>query len=77
MKENVPQAVIEIANDLIKLYGGSFKNLGHYKGHDVYLFQFPKNSFTGFPFVYLYDAEKNIAVEITGEMALDILSSID
>ena len=77
MKENVPQAVIEIANDLIKLYGDNFKHLGHYKGHDAYLFQFPKNSFTGFPFVYLYDAEKNIAVEITGEMALDILSSIN
>ncbi len=74
MKESIPQAVIEIAKDLIKLYGDSFKWLGRYKGHDAYLFQFPENSFTGFPFVYLYDAEKNIAVEITGFEALDIIS---
>lgn len=77
MKDNIPQAVIEAAKGLIKLYGENFKKLGPYKDQDAYLYQFPENSFTGFPFVYLYDAEKNVAVEITGEMALDILSSID
>lgn len=77
MKENVPQAVLDVANDLIKRYGESFKYLGLYKGHDAYMFQFPRNSFTGFPFVYLYDADKNIAVELTGEMALNILSFLN
>lgn len=75
MKENVPKAVLEAAKGLIGRYGENIKKHGIYKGQEVYVYQFPENSFTGFPFVYLYDAEKNMAIEITGKTALDILTS--
>lgn len=73
----IPKEVIEAAKNLIELYGENIKALGTYKDQEVYKYQFPKNSFTGFPFVYLYDKVSGQVFTITGFDALDILSSIE
>ena len=74
MKENIPQVVIEEAKDLIDQFGENFKILGNYKGQDVFLFKFPENVYTGFPKLFLYDKAKDVAVEISGFEALNIIS---
>ena len=76
MEEIIPQVVKEEANDLIEQFGESFKTLGPYKGKLAYLYKFPEDAFTGFPYVFLYDGTENVAVGITGFEALDIISSI-
>ena len=75
MKNNIPEAVIKEAKDLIDRYGESIDYLGEYEEDEVYIFVFPENMETGFPFIYLYDKASNQAMTITGFKALDILSS--
>lgn len=75
MKNNIPEAVIKEAKDLIERYGESIDYLGEYEEDEVYIFVFPENMETGFPFIYLYDKASNQAMTITGFKALDILSS--
>ena len=75
MKDNIPEAVIKEAKNLIDCYGDSIDYLGEYQGCDTYIFVFPENMETGFPFIYLYDKASNQAMTITGFRALDILSS--
>lgn len=70
---NIPEQIKNEARLLIEQYGDSFEYLGNYEGQDAYVFQFPENSDTGYPFVYLYDG-KNVD-EITGPLALDIIDS--
>lgn len=73
----IPKPVFDEAADFISEYGEHIKYTGRHKQYEVYSFIFPEDSETGYPVLYLYDSTKESAFEITGEMALDILSSID
>lgn len=77
MNENIPKVVLDAAKGLIGQYGQNFKKLGLYNGQEAYMYQFPENSFTGFPFVFLYNVESNIVVGVKGFEALDIISSFN
>lgn len=61
---NIPEAVKNEARSLIEQYGDSFEYLGDYEGQEAYLYKFPDDAVTGFPFLYLYkDGE---VLEVTG-----------
>ena len=51
--KNVPQIVKDAAHDLIIMYGDTIDYLGKYEGADAYMYHFPEDSCTGYPFVYL------------------------
>lgn len=72
----IPEIVLKQAKGLIDLFGEKFKYLGVYQEKDVYLFCFPENKETGFPFVYLYDETNESVEEITGYEALDIIGEL-
>ena len=74
MKNDIPEAVIKEAKNLIDRFGESIDYLGEYQDDEAYVFVFPENMETGFPFVYLYDKASDQAMTITGFKALDILS---
>lgn len=73
MSKEIPQAVIKEAQGLIERYGQHIDYLGEYKEADYYVFHFPDETITGFPFVYVYYRQKEEAIEITGFDALDII----
>ena len=73
VEKNIPESVIKEATGLINLYGNTLKYLGEHKGFDVYKFVFPKDTETGFPFVYLHDTSNDRVMEITGFDALHIV----
>jgi hypothetical protein len=68
-----PKAVIKAAGWLAESFGTKFEYLGQYNGREAFVFVFPKDEFTGFPFVYLYNEDKDRAQEVTGYDALDII----
>lgn len=68
---NIPKQVKDEARALIEQYGDSLEYLGGYEGQEAYMFKFPEDSCTGYPFVYLYDG--NTATEISGPLSLDII----
>lgn len=68
---NIPIQVKKAAAELIEAYGDNIKYIGKYDGCDAYLFQFPEDSSTGFPFVYLLGDNK--VTEVSGGIALDII----
>lgn len=72
----VPQIVIEEAQDLIEYYGNTLEYRGMYKDCEIYQFVFPENKETGFPVIYLYDAQTNHVLEISEFRALDILEEL-
>lgn len=69
---NIPIQVKKAAAELIEAYGDSIVYIGEYSGCEAYLFQFPKDSSTGFPFVYLLG--DNQVTEVSGNIALDIIN---
>lgn len=75
MKNDIPKAVLEAAKDLVDRYGDSIEYLGKYQEDEAYMFVFPQDEETGFPFVFLYDRASDQAMTISGFDALDILSS--
>lgn len=70
---NIPEQVKNEARALIEQYGDTFEYLGIYEGQEAYVFKFPEDSCTGYPFVYLYDDKE--ATEITGPLSLDVIDS--
>mgnify|MGYP000220050521 FL=1 len=54
---NIPEQVKNEARVLIEQYGDTFEYLGIYEGQEAYVFKFPGDSCTGYPFVYLYDGK--------------------
>ena len=70
----IPAEVLAAAADLIGMYGSHFSLLGIKDGQDVYCFEFPKNSYTGYPFLYLYAS--GAVQEVTGEEALEVIASL-
>lgn len=75
-KKDIPTAVIQKAKGLINLYGVNLDFIGLYKGMDVYAFQFPENTETGYPFLYLYDRQSKNTTDVTGFEALYILDML-
>ena len=73
MENNVPKSVICEAKQLIEEYGCNIHHIGKYDGHEVFQFVFPENSETGYPFVYLYDQSTKVAIQLSGEDALEII----
>lgn len=71
----VPAPVLAAAAGLVEMYGPQFELLGQTDGADVYMFCFPDDEVTGFPFVYLLKDGK--AKEVTGFDALSIIGSFD
>lgn len=69
-----PAEVLKAAKGLVDMFGPHFVLLGERDGQEVYMFQFPEDSTTGFPFVYLYEKGKP-ALEVTGFEAVDIIDS--
>lgn len=71
--KKTPQIVKNAARDLIKIYGDAIDYLGKYEGADAYMYHFPDDSCTGFPFVYLVkDGKVDV---VNGFESLDIISS--
>ena len=70
---NIPEQVKNEARALIEQYGDTFEYLGIYEGQEAYVFKFPEDSCTGYPFVYLYDGKDETA--ITGPVSLDVIDS--
>lgn len=70
----VPEQINSAAKSLIDAYGEAFDYLGKHKGKDAFLFRFPDDTDTGFPYIYLFKDSK--AIEVTGFEALDILNSL-
>lgn len=68
---NVPEQIRTAARSLIEQYGESFDYLGTFEGQEGYLFKFPEDSCTGYPFLFLYDGSK--ATEITGPSVFDFI----
>lgn len=71
--KNIPTQVTKAAAELIEAYGDSIAYIGEYDGHDVYVYEFPKDSSTGYPFVYLF--KDGVATEISEDIALHIINS--
>ena len=69
----VPQPVINAAKNLSDIYGENLFFIGTYNGEDVYLFEFPDNVETGFPFLYFYNVATQKVTELTGPEALDVV----
>lgn len=69
---NVPEQVKNEARGLIEQYGDSFEYLGNYEGADYYVYKFPEDFCTGFPFVFQY--ENGSVFTITGFEALDTIN---
>lgn len=74
---DIPKAVLKEAKDLVSKFGAHFGYLGKYKGQDGYIFHFPEDQDTGFPFIYLYDRDTDNAFEITDFEALELLDKFE
>lgn len=69
--KNIPELVKTAAKSLIDMYGDNFSYLGMYDGAEAYVYEFPEDSCTGFPFVYLL--KDDIVTEVSGYIALHII----
>lgn len=70
-KNQAPQVVLDAAKLLVDMYGANFDYLGIFDGADAYVYKFPEDSSTGYPFVYLLKDGK--VTEITGAISLHII----
>lgn len=73
-KTTVPSTVRRAAKTLIDLYGENIVFIGHKEAIDIFRFQFPEDTRTGYPFVFLYDKRKDSVNKITGFEALNIIA---
>ena len=73
MNKKIPEQVIKEAEGLINIYWENIEYLGADENAEYYHFVFPKDTVTGFPFVYIYTPQNGDVIEITGFDALDII----
>lgn len=67
----VPEEVIKAAGQLVEQYGENFEYLGRKDDTDYFLYAFPEDSCTGFPFVYAFkDGDVDT---MTGDIAFYII----
>lgn len=71
---HIPEKVKVAAQSLVDMYGLSFDYLGKNDGADFYMFKFPDEDCTGFPFVYKLKND-NVS-EVTGFEALDVIDHL-
>ena len=76
MKTEIPIKVQSEAQHLINRYGQNFDYIGNFNGHEYYIYKFPEETITGFPFVYVYNSETEEVLEISGSRALDIIGEL-
>lgn len=74
--KNIPHPVLKAAKHLINHYGERLVLIGSYANQEVYVFSFPDDVETGFPFLYLLDEKKQTAREITGSETLDLIGKL-
>lgn len=72
----IPKAVLAAAGELVDMFGPSFSLLGELDGAQFYLFEYPEDEKTGFPFVYQFK-EGEPVLEITDFEALEIIRLFD
>ena len=75
MKGQIPSAVTQAASFLIEEYGDNVVFIGKKDNLDVYMYKFPEDALTGFPFVYLYDALSGQVTTVNGFASLDIIGN--
>lgn len=73
MNKKVPIVVREKAMPLIKQYGENVVYIGKKDIWMIYMYKFPEETLTGYPFVYLYDTQEDSVVVIDGFDALQLL----
>lgn len=76
MEQIIPQVIINAAQELVAMYGNNLKYMGQCNKMDVYKFQFPDNTETGFPVLYLYDNSNDEILEISGFESFRILNEL-
>ena len=67
----VPEQIKAAAKELIDMFGSNFEYLGNRNGAEFYMFKFPDDAETGFPYVYQF--ENGEVLTITGFAALDAI----
>ena len=77
MNVKIPKVVMDEAAALVGQYGENIVLLGHKDVWDVYMFQFPEGSLTGFPYIFIYDREDESIDTVTGFDALDIIAEFE
>ena len=78
MEKQIPKKILELSKVLIENYGLDNLNfLTTTDGKELYSYNFPEDVDTGFPFILLYDVERDEAEEITGFEALNFLNKLN
>lgn len=72
-KKTTPAAVLKKAEEIICLYGDNIVLIGQDGETNIYKFNFPEDSTTGYPIVYLHNMSNNSVEEVTGFDAVDII----
>lgn len=67
----VPEQIKAAAKGLIDKFGSNVEYLGNRDGAEFYMFKFPDDAETGFPYVYQF--ENGEVLTITGFAALDAI----
>ena len=68
---NIPTEVKEAAQGLIAMYGLHIQHLGQSDGFDFYMFKFPDEEESGYPYVYQYKEGEVLTIE--GYAALETI----
>ena len=68
----IPQDILDAAAGFVSLYGPNLSLIGNKDGWDIYHFDFPAGSFTGYPFLFLHK-EGHKAKEVNGPEALELI----
>lgn len=76
MKTEIPIKVQSEAQHLINRYGQNLDYIGNFNEYEYYIYKFPEETITGFPFVYAYNSETEEVMEISGSRALDIIGEL-
>lgn len=76
MTTEIPVKVQRKAQHLINRYGQNLDCIGNFNEYEYYIYKFPEETITGFPFVYAYNSETEEVMEISGSRALDIIGEL-
>lgn len=76
MTTEIPVKVQREAQHLINRYGQNLDYIGNFNEYEYYIYKFPEETITGFPFVYAYNSETEEVMEISGSRALDIIGEL-
>ena len=77
MDNAIPKVVLEDAKQLVQLYGENIIKIGSENIWDIYMFQFPENSLTGYPILFMHDTKTDSVIMITNFEALDVINHLN